>query len=284
MQCFQKDPNLRVSAKKLLKHPWILSAKRPNSILLTKPYEEAVKSVKQWNETLKSPNNGSIRQGTRQASTSPTPVRKSSAMRQKSQLPTKIPLNTNVSRPDPEAYRSPEAESSDNWDDDFATCISPTALQLPHLKPRDNFAGMLTAEKLKAHTSFDTIGEESKVEEYNENESTLKSPVQLMTSDPLRTVRPLQPTKANIALPKKPHMQSSQRESAAKSDVLRNIANVPVKKSTRGHLSRPSAFRENSVEDYSDLVAPDDLAFQKKMQYLKVLWYTISSLSLNADI
>lgn len=27
-QCFQKDPNLRVSAKNLLRHPWMQSAKR----------------------------------------------------------------------------------------------------------------------------------------------------------------------------------------------------------------------------------------------------------------
>lgn len=26
--CFQKDPHLRISAKKLLKHPWMLSARR----------------------------------------------------------------------------------------------------------------------------------------------------------------------------------------------------------------------------------------------------------------
>ncbi|KAG7145613.1 Cytokinesis protein sepH like [Verticillium longisporum] len=37
MQCFQKDPNLRVTARKLLKHPWI-----------------AVEEVKQWNKALKS--------------------------------------------------------------------------------------------------------------------------------------------------------------------------------------------------------------------------------------
>lgn len=281
MQCFQKDPNLRVSAKKLLKHPWILSAKRPNSILLTKPYEEAVKSVKQWNETLKSPNNSLVRQGTRQASKSPTPARKSSAMRQKSQLPTKVPPNANASRPDPEAYRSPDAETSDNWDDDFATCISPNALQLPHLKPRDNFAGMLTAEKLKAQTTYEPIGDGSKTEEYHENESTLKSPVQLMSSDPLKTLRPSQPTKANIALPKKPNLQNSQRRSTTKPEILRNVANVPTKKSMLGHLSRPSAFRENSVEDYSDLVAPDDYAFQKKIQYLKVFLQVVRTLAVH---
>lgn len=29
--CFQKDPNLRVSGKKLLKHPWMVSARRQMS-------------------------------------------------------------------------------------------------------------------------------------------------------------------------------------------------------------------------------------------------------------
>ncbi|KAG9971252.1 hypothetical protein KCU78_g23609, partial [Aureobasidium melanogenum] len=56
MQCFQKDPNLRVTAKKLLKHPWILSGRRSDQPV-AKPtqYDEAVKSVQQWNEALKSP-------------------------------------------------------------------------------------------------------------------------------------------------------------------------------------------------------------------------------------
>lgn len=29
--CFQKDPNLRISAKKLLRHPWMLSIKKSSS-------------------------------------------------------------------------------------------------------------------------------------------------------------------------------------------------------------------------------------------------------------
>src|ERR1700750_3127874 len=47
MQCFQKDPNLRVSAKKLLKHPWIVSTKKAD---VGKPteYGKAVKSVQEW--------------------------------------------------------------------------------------------------------------------------------------------------------------------------------------------------------------------------------------------
>ncbi|KAF5382491.1 hypothetical protein D9615_003043 [Tricholomella constricta] len=75
--CFQKDCNLRISAKKLLKHPWMISArkqmtdgkktvgnnaekastgqdgaKRP---LSNYNYDEAVLKVQEWNEALKSP-------------------------------------------------------------------------------------------------------------------------------------------------------------------------------------------------------------------------------------
>ncbi|ORY31435.1 hypothetical protein BCR39DRAFT_571401 [Naematelia encephala] len=80
-QCFQKDPNLRVSAKKLLRHPWMLSARKhlttasltsaaptsrpvspaklglrtgPNE-KVDKPvtvYDEAVQRVQQWNQAL----------------------------------------------------------------------------------------------------------------------------------------------------------------------------------------------------------------------------------------
>ena len=70
--CFQKDPNLRVSARKLLKHPWMVAArkqmndgkangrsgdpseshsgKRPTSKY---NYDEAVLKVQEWNEALK---------------------------------------------------------------------------------------------------------------------------------------------------------------------------------------------------------------------------------------
>ncbi|KAI0351403.1 kinase-like protein [Trametes cingulata] len=73
--CFQKDCNLRVSAKKLLRHPWMVAArkqmaghqgeraaegttngngvaKRPTS---NYNYDEAVLKVQEWNEALKSP-------------------------------------------------------------------------------------------------------------------------------------------------------------------------------------------------------------------------------------
>ena len=63
MQCFQKDPNLRVSARKLLKHPWIMNAKRADSVVHapSTKYEEAVPLIERWNEALKSPNNTSAK-------------------------------------------------------------------------------------------------------------------------------------------------------------------------------------------------------------------------------
>ena len=62
--CFQKDPNLRVSAKKLLKHPWMVGTKRQISgqkssegsnrrPLSNYNYDEAVLKVQEWNEALR---------------------------------------------------------------------------------------------------------------------------------------------------------------------------------------------------------------------------------------
>lgn len=73
--CFQKDCNLRISAKKLLRHPWMMSARKqmsdgkklndnigPSSTTgnesAKRPptnynYDEAVLKVQEWNEALK---------------------------------------------------------------------------------------------------------------------------------------------------------------------------------------------------------------------------------------
>lgn len=67
LQCFQKDSNLRISARKLLKHPWMVSARRqldqmksrhpgnlPTSASRAKltPYDETVQRVQEWNRAL----------------------------------------------------------------------------------------------------------------------------------------------------------------------------------------------------------------------------------------
>ncbi|KAL8821207.1 MAG: hypothetical protein Q9223_000722 [Gallowayella weberi] len=197
MQCFQKDPNLRVSARKLLKHPWIVNARRSDSVVPKKPteYEEAVKSVQQWNEALKSPNAGSLRKSTRPNSSSPGPAKRE--VPNVLTTPAKGPLNLAKPRLTTEHFRSPDTNNDDNWDDDFASAISPSALQLPHLRPHDNFGGLLSAERLKAYASFETVTEEENWDENFEGDLTVKSPLQVTNSDPLRTIRPYYPQRAN---------------------------------------------------------------------------------------
>jgi serine/threonine protein kinase len=75
LHCFQKDCNLRISAKKLLRHPWMMSAKKQMNMAAGKGpgspeggpqsftdgkrptsnynYDEAVLKVQEWNEALK---------------------------------------------------------------------------------------------------------------------------------------------------------------------------------------------------------------------------------------
>jgi serine/threonine protein kinase len=119
MQCFQKDPNLRVSAKKLLKHAWIVGSRRTDAPAPKAPanFSEAVEEVKQWNEALKSPtSNGSFRTSGRSIVASPMPQKRDLPLRtmhneQTSTFlitPAKGPLSLAKSRHSADAFRSPE--------------------------------------------------------------------------------------------------------------------------------------------------------------------------------
>ncbi|KAH7920294.1 hypothetical protein BV22DRAFT_1198990 [Leucogyrophana mollusca] len=86
LHCFQKDCNLRISAKKLLRHPWMISARKQMNASANKAgkaaeegqsgssgsakrptsnynYDEAVLKVQEWNEALKSPSRPSKQSG-----------------------------------------------------------------------------------------------------------------------------------------------------------------------------------------------------------------------------
>ena len=282
MQCFQKDPNLRVSARKLLKHPWILSAKRTDEVV-AKPtkYDEAVKSVQEWNEALKSPDSNSLRRASRGPSLSPVPPRSDASHLKTPALP-KDAL-TLAKRKNTKLYQSPESDTKDNWDDDFATSIGTDALQLPHLKPHDNFGGLLSSDKLKAYATFDPVTEEENWDANFEGDLTVKSPMELTAGDPLQTVRPWYPVRANTmdikynppstsppqSLNKRPHRANS-KESQPKTQILR-----PVQKSAQLKTKQPTAhrpaviYKEQTIEDYSDLTPHDDTAFQKKLALMQ---------------
>ncbi|KAK2764027.1 hypothetical protein FQN54_009646 [Arachnomyces sp. PD_36] len=253
MQCFQKDPNLRVSARKLLKHPWIMNARRSDGAVPKKPteYEEAVKSVQEWNEALRSPNAGSFRKSLRSDVNSPAAGPKNVQHPLATQV--KEPLITQKTKPTPEKFSSPDGAADDNWDDDFTTPISPSALQLPHLRPHDNFGGMLSSEKLKAFASFESVTDS----DFLDGDGELNEP------DPLQTIRPF--------LPKPPAMGHRRGKSSGRSREHISSNSVAGKAPTvpqhQPPASRPAAFyKESSIEDYSDLIVANDAVLERKLR------------------
>lgn len=101
MQCFQKDPNLRVTARKLLRHPWITGSRRAVAPVSKAPsnFSQAVEEVKQWNKALKS-SESSLRASTGSEAGPST--------RFMGGTPGKAPLSIAKPRPGAEAFRKPE--------------------------------------------------------------------------------------------------------------------------------------------------------------------------------
>ena len=266
MQCFQKDPNLRVSARKLLKHPWIVNARRSDSVVPKKPteYEEAVKSVQQWNEALKSPDAGSLRKASRPMSSSPGPIRRD--LPHVLAIPAKGPLSLAKPKLMTDHFRSPETVADDNWDDDFASAISPSALQLPHLRPHDNFGGLLSAEKLKAYASFETVTEEGNWENDFEGRLTLETPTQSTESDSLETIRPNFPKRATTDQPRNSRsahpLQPSISPMAKSSHPASKISHSPVKKAA--HQPTTSSYNGESIHHVPELRSRYSSIFDRK--------------------
>jgi serine/threonine protein kinase len=280
MECFQKNPNLRIDAKRLLKHPWILSAKRTVPKVQNKPteYGHAVKMVEEWNELLQSPEAG--RGGARllygaheEAPLAPLP----------SGAPARRPvvnmnhLNIPKHRPVAESFRSPDIDAENNiWDDDFDESISPRAFQQSHLKPQDNFAGLFSSDKLKAYANVDGIVEEPT---HSDGEATVKSPLNLQHLRGISSVfGAAGPMKASSAKAKASTSRSTssstvvgeRREGQPRTAYLRGVPKLPLSKGKVAALARPSQmFRENSVEDYSDLTPADENAFELKLRAMQ---------------
>ena len=301
MQCFQKDPNLRVSAKKLLKHPWIVSTKKAEAKKPTE-YDEAVKSVQEWNEALKAspPNAHSGNTGSRRASTRPgsrPDSRATAKVTANKAQPSGIKASSHLAsrKTNPDVYQSPGADDKrDNWDDDFeALSTNFATLQLPeHLKSQDNFAGLFSSEKLKQYASFDHRPEmDGKVEEWDEEfegDLTVRSPLELGKGNAIETVRPFYPSRTTSeeirhhgpsSIAKRPAEQPVRRpskDSQPRTQILRPASSKPavsskikpshtaVLKKTTASTKRDS-WEEEDEEDYSDLVPTDDEAFRRKV-------------------
>ncbi|KAL2016629.1 hypothetical protein VTK56DRAFT_3247 [Thermocarpiscus australiensis] len=266
MQCFQKDPNLRVSARKLLRHAWITGCRRSDAPVSKAPsnFNEAVEEVKQWNKALKSSENN-LRASTGSDS-SGLP-----AQGHRSNLATsaKPPLTlATMSRPTADAFRSPELADDDNWDNDFATSISPSALHLPHVKGQDNFGGLLSGDRLKAFASVDGQREDSDNWDASfEGELvTIKGLGHWSEMDPQEeTIRPL-PKKTEKT--PEPRTQQAHRRQRSRRDALHARPKSPAKPiGTKFELPpRPDIiYREQSTEDYSDLFADNEHVFDRRL-------------------
>ncbi|KAH9952501.1 hypothetical protein BC827DRAFT_1159698 [Russula dissimulans] len=163
--CFQKDCNLRISAKKLLRHPWMLSAKKQmtdgkrtnGEVQGSRPlsnynFDEAVLKVQEWNEALRSPSRPSKHGGRDylDIARQEFPPSPSKSRSNESSSPVVLASSLNVfptssaawkvvppaaaknaaplALPLPAVLRQPE-EQTDNWDDDFEEGISFSKLQ-----------------------------------------------------------------------------------------------------------------------------------------------------------
>lgn len=280
MQCFQKDPNLRVTARKLLRHAWITGCRRTEAPVSRKPanFSDAVEEVKQWNKALKS-SEPNLRASTG-SETGPS-------TRFLGGTPAKGSLSLAKLRSGAGAFSKPElagmsysnasliSNSSsnrnlddDNWDDDFATAISPSALQLPHLKPQDNFGGLLSSDRLKAFASINDGRNESNTydDDFEGELMTIKGLGQWQDSSDLQeqTIRPTPKKSAKASEPTKTHSRNKSSTSTSK-----GVGGGRTRSPTKSHLnnkfelpSRPDlAYREQSVEDYSDLFVDNDSVF-----------------------
>ncbi|KAI0134230.1 cell division control protein [Xylariales sp. AK1849] len=287
IQCFQKDPNLRVSARKLLKHNWIVGCRRSDAPVAKAPanFSQAVEEVKQWNKALTSDSDfrastgsdpGGPHQHNRQPSRYAPPEQPKSTLT----TPARGPLSLAKPRPTAEDYRSPELADDDNWDDDFATAISPSALQLPHIKPQDNFGGMLSADRLKQFAFTNSPRDVSATWDGNTDGElmTMKKYNHFHEEDPQeKTIRPNWKAPPTLEKSIEPGLQQPSKSSSSRK---RAISGHEKQKSQGKNLgnkfelpSRPDlGHREKSVEDYSDLFGDndhDDLDFTQKLGQMK---------------
>ncbi|KAM7223293.1 hypothetical protein V8F06_001170 [Rhypophila decipiens] len=274
MQCFQKDPNLRVSARKLLRHAWITGCRRSDAPVSKAPsnFSQAVEEVKQWNKALKS-SETNLRASTGSDSSGvPSRFAPSEANRSALTTPAKGPLLLKP-RPTPEAFRSPELADDDNWDNDFATTISPGALHLPHIKGQDNFGGLLSSDRLKefAFTEGPRENSDNWDSTFDGELATIKGLGQWAVPDPQeQTIRPLPRRTEKSSESKAPpnHRRQKSSKNSTSSSAPKVTSPLKAQFGTKFELPprRDLLFREQSNEDYSDLFDDNDNVFNHRLK------------------
>jgi hypothetical protein len=265
-------------------------------------FTQAVEKVKQWNKALES-SEPNLRASTGSDSAG-------GPSRYTGGTPAKGPLSLAKPKPGAEAFLTPELAGKlypgllelwhclllcfcvvialyerlalltdlkiddDNWDDDFTTAISPSALQLPHLKPQDNFGGLLSSDKLKSFASLNDSRNESNSydDDFDGELMTIKGPSHFHDIDSQeQTIRPTprRPEKPSVASPRAHHVRGKSSTSrAVGSQITSSHQHKSPPKSHFNKFELPSRpdlyYREQSVEDYSDLFVDNDNVFAQK--------------------
>lgn len=243
-------------------------------------FSQAVEEVKQWNKALKSSENN-LRASTGSDNTAPA---------HRAHLG-KMPLGlATKQRPSADAFRSPEAAGElhaggglrgwrltaaddDNWDNDFATTNSPSALHLPQIKGQDNFGGLLSGDRLKAFASNDGQREDSENWDSNFDGEllTIKGLGHWSEVDPQEeTIRPL-PKKTERT--RESRLRGQEQLGHRRQRSSRGGSNMSHPKSPAKPLGtkfelppRPDViYREQSTDDYSDLFADNDHVFDRRL-------------------
>lgn len=262
-------------------------------------YDEAVKSVQQWNEALRSPEGsaaGTLRARTHTPTIAPLPSESSATVNRHRSDSQSENADLVVSRrmPNADSYRSSEQdqEEADVWDDDFASSINSQKLLMRHVQPIDNFDGKLSAEKLKAYA---TSGRpESTAQGSVAASRRPKTPPDgHLRDEQLQTVRATSPTKSKVSRNQRTSVGSSDEGSRIRSpkkvtqtissqprtQILRPVTkpsghSEPEKRPVRPHPPKRSSslYREETNEDYSDLIGEDseEDALQQKLNSLRV--------------
>ena len=250
-----------------MKHPWIVNACKSDAVIPKKStkYEEAVKSVQEWNEALKSPET-TVRKAPRNTSASPVPPRRGH-MHTASTSRNNIVLGKTKPLTIPMLLPTKDAEE-DNWDNDFDSAISPSALQLPHLKPQDHYGGLLSADKLKAFASFETVAEEGNWDDDFEGEMTVKSPVQVAATDILKMV-PANGFEKGGSKASSPVKSPKKTSTAKKPNVAQSRVLKKTKSESTGYSQPVSQYQENDDDDFDDLILANNEAFNNKLDLLR---------------
>jgi hypothetical protein len=165
----------------------------------------------------------------------------------------------------------------DNWDNDFATAISPGVFHLPHVKGQDNFGGLFSADRLKAFAS--SLGPQR--EEMEGLEDVTGGELETITdlhkwseADPQeQTIRPPPPRKTSKSGPSKSSQQGHRRQKSSRAGVSVSAPSSQPKSPLKAAFGakfelpprRDQLYREQSMEDYSDLVDGDDSVFNQRL-------------------